>query len=150
MENEFYCSACKKNKSPDVFYIRKNGKPSGWCKSCFAEYYKKNQSAIREVNKNYRKTKDCLLARLKRHLNNWECLTYYNQRRRAVKTVRIALACGEVTRPVKCDLCEKQNAFIDAHHNDYTKPLEIEWVCRKCHKMVHRQINNAMVLQLGA
>lgn len=28
---------------------------------------------------------------------------------------------------------------VEAHHEDYDKPLDIIWLCRGCHRMVHRE-----------
>lgn len=35
-----------------------------------------------------------------------------------------------------CEQCGS-GLQVEAHHSDYTKPLEIIWLCRKCHEAVH-------------
>ncbi len=35
-----------------------------------------------------------------------------------------------------CEMCGDPNTQI--HHDDYDKPLEIRWLCLKCHGVVHR------------
>lgn len=30
---------------------------------------------------------------------------------------------------------------VQAHHEDYSKPLEVVWLCTKCHGARHREIN---------
>lgn len=44
---------------------------------------------------------------------------------------------------IKPEPCSKCSSEIDlnAHHEDYTKPLEIIWLCKKCHGLRHREIN---------
>ncbi len=41
---------------------------------------------------------------------------------------------GELT-PEPCEVCGAEK--VDAHHDDYLKPLEIRWLCRKHHRLHH-------------
>lgn len=34
-----------------------------------------------------------------------------------------------------CEVCCAEK--VDAHHDDYAKPLDIRWLCRGCHKRHH-------------
>lgn len=43
-----------------------------------------------------------------------------------------ALDNGILVRPNKCSNCGKA-CNPDGHHKDYAKPLEVEWLCGKCH-----------------
>jgi hypothetical protein len=51
--------------------------------------------------------------------------------------VRKAIRLGELVRPEICPGCD-ETIFVEAHHNDYKKPLEINWLCSKCHGLEHR------------
>lgn len=51
--------------------------------------------------------------------------------------VNKAIKQGKLTRPKQCFLCERNNLKINAHHNDYDKPLEVEWLCNRCHIRKH-------------
>lgn len=45
-----------------------------------------------------------------------------------------------ILKPKPCQRCGF--AFgIQAHHEDYSKPLEVIWLCIKCHGERHREIN---------
>lgn len=35
--------------------------------------------------------------------------------------------------------CEVCGAKADGHHDDYSKPLQVRWLCRKHHREVHRK-----------
>ena len=52
---------------------------------------------------------------------------------RAHKIVANAIEYGTLMKPRLCEQCG-QEKDLDAHHEDYEKPLEVEWLCRKCHK----------------
>lgn len=42
---------------------------------------------------------------------------------------------------IKRNACVKcGNEQAEVHHSDYTKPLEIIWLCRKCHILIHKKI----------
>lgn len=48
-----------------------------------------------------------------------------------------AIKKGQLVRPEHCFLCEIKCKPI-GHHFDYDKPLEVIWVCKKCHRLIHR------------
>lgn len=46
---------------------------------------------------------------------------------------------GNVVRPDNCSSCGVAGV-IDGHHPDYSKSLDITWLCRSCHKREHSMI----------
>lgn len=48
-----------------------------------------------------------------------------------------AVSRGEIVRPEFCGCgAEKPHA----HHEDYSRPLDVMWLCRKCHDARHREL----------
>jgi hypothetical protein len=47
---------------------------------------------------------------------------------------RVYLRRGKIQRQ-SCLMCGGDQA--EMHHEDYSKPLEIRWLCRPCHLAVH-------------
>lgn len=45
--------------------------------------------------------------------------------------------------PQPCAKCGGTPA--EKHHPDYAKPLEVEWLCRKCHRKLHREARGTRV-----
>jgi DNA-binding NarL/FixJ family response regulator len=54
---------------------------------------------------------------------------------RAQKAVRQAIKKGRLIRPTICEQCHQQR-YIRAHHDDYSKPLEVRWLCTRCHSLL--------------
>lgn len=52
---------------------------------------------------------------------------------RAQRVLAAAIRRGDMVRPASCLSCDSV-CRPDAHHTDYTKPLRVEWVCRRCHR----------------
>ena len=50
-----------------------------------------------------------------------------------------ALRNGRLTKG-KCERCGTAKN-IQSHHENYEKPLEVNWLCRNCHGIRHREIN---------
>lgn len=57
--------------------------------------------------------------------------------------VRRAWVAGRIPGPVKCAHCGVKDDLC-GHHPDYSKPLEVIWLCRRCHINEHRRINSAL------
>lgn len=55
-------------------------------------------------------------------------------RRRTHKSIQT----GVLIKPPSCSKCGTAGP-VDAHHRDYSKPLEVEWLCRACHDVESRQ-----------
>lgn len=52
--------------------------------------------------------------------------------------VAYAIECGNLIKPSVCSEC-KSESKLEGHHDDYTKPLVIRWLCIPCHKQWHRK-----------
>lgn len=46
---------------------------------------------------------------------------------------------GRLIRPTTCDRCSDPTGRIEAHHEDYSKPLDIIWLCHSCHVAHHTE-----------
>jgi hypothetical protein len=44
-----------------------------------------------------------------------------------------ALRSGKLVRPSRCSECGAEAKRIEGHHDDYSRPLEIRWLCKRCH-----------------
>ena len=45
---------------------------------------------------------------------------------------------GKLAKPTACPECGRTDRPIQAHHDDYSKPLDIAWLCSVCHGARHR------------
>lgn len=60
------------------------------------------------------------------------------QKRRARGVVRRAVEIGKLVSPKICSNCYFEKS-LDAHHRDYSAPLQVIWLCRQCHADIHRK-----------
>lgn len=63
-------------------------------------------------------------------------MTTTNQKVGARKALNRAVAAGRVL-PEPCGECGAPRA--QAHHDDYSKPLQVRWLCAGCHSKLHNQ-----------
>ncbi|HEC66584.1 MAG TPA: hypothetical protein ENI23_15015 [bacterium] len=96
-----------------------SGKKYYHCRGCHNKRIKKYYSTLRgrevfkQLNRRmYRKHREKWLARSK--LNS------------AIKT-------GKIKKPDKCSICSTNGVRIESHHDDYSRPLDVIWVCTNCH-----------------
>lgn len=55
------------------------------------------------------------------------------EKRRAHWAVDNALRSGRLVRPDECGRCFT-SCKPEASHTDYSKPLDVEWLCSPCHR----------------
>lgn len=74
--------------------------------------------------------------------------TLRSEQQKAHAGVAKAIKDGILTRPTHCLSCGNPDrkkkgpdgrSTIYAHHHDYSKPLEVQWVCSTCHANEHKR-----------
>ena len=60
-----------------------------------------------------------------------------NLKHRAHRLVAEAMLSGKLQKPAHCERCPGRTRFLNAHHEDYSKPLQVVWLCRSCHALAH-------------
>lgn len=61
----------------------------------------------------------------------------FPEKAEAHRLVYRALKKGDLIRPGHCSTCTTPRGRIEGHHADYSKPLDVIWVCRSCHVKIH-------------
>lgn len=79
--------------------------------------------------------KECeSIATTKRHIGRPSTYAGMTKQRRARLMIRRNIKIGKLQRGI-CSICGVKDA--QAHHPDYDKPLEIQWLCKPCHFKLH-------------
>lgn len=64
----------------------------------------------------------------------------------ARRTFKKALDRKEIQKPNRCTDClrwMRKKSRLQGHHPDYSKPLEVIWLCEPCHQERHRKDRQA-------
>ena len=68
-------------------------------------------------------------------------------KKRAQNIVWKAIKKG-ILQPMACEACGASGTMkdgrnlIQAHHADYNKPLDVNWLCQKCHHELHKKLGD--------
>ena len=106
------CTKCKIEKDESEFYrvkAKRNGRKS-WCRSCCVLDVKK----YKETHPGYGKW-----DRTKRNMFKHKARQAVTNAVRDRRLIKQPCPCGETK--------------VQGHHEDYSKPLDVEWLCTKCH-----------------
>jgi len=133
------CNKCGNLKSLSDFYkhsIEKDGHTSV-CRECIKSQVKSytlsNLEKTNKEKKDWRaKNKDSMLSYRKR----W--ISHNPQKRAAHNALNCQVALGKIKKE-PCLVCGKK---ANAHHPDYSKQLEVVWLCSKHHKEEHDRIKS--------
>lgn len=73
-----------------------------------------------------------------------------NEKNNARHALHRAVRDGLVVVPDRCAHCAKVGP-VEGHHNDYSRPLEVSWLCRGCHQYLEtlESENHRLRLQLA-
>lgn len=121
------CKFCKKEegylKSKNIsFYVHDSGKGikkrTYVCSKC-------NNATCRK----YRNSKKGKIN-IRKIIDKYEIKN--KEKRSAWMKIYFSIRNNKIKRPNKCSKCGKK-CKPDAHHPNYSYPLNVVWLCRKCH-----------------
>jgi hypothetical protein len=129
------CKECGGDKAASDFYPG-----TGRCKGCVCRKVRENRADKREQYSAYEQ------GRFKRPERKAQMLEAQRRRRaahpeknRARDMVAKALRSGKLIKG-PCEVCGTAEN-VQAHHDDYSKPLEVRWMCFKHHReKAHGQV----------
>lgn len=139
------CRKCGEYKSRDEFYKSKSSKNGlqAKCKSCFPKGNERRQVDRRygasekgkATHKKYDDSDKGKSSQRKRDLRQREI---HYDRIYARQIVSDEIKAGRLVKPSTCSV-ENCNKRPEAHHDDYSLPLVVRWLCRKHHKEAEQE-----------
>ncbi len=135
------CCTCKIEKEPEKFGVDNRAKDGirSRCKDCRKKEdnskYRNSmegKESNRKAVKKYSQSNRGKAARSKAQ-DNYRLLN--PEKTKAHEIVRYAIETGELV-PEPCPCGETE---VEGHHPDYNKPLEVKWLCKKCHIHEHKK-----------
>jgi len=129
IENVKLCSSCYVKKTANDFYrsaINRDGL-CGQCKTCHSK----------KVNASKKNKRLLSYKQVAPHKKFW--LQTNKLKRKAHQDVSYAIQKGKLIRQ-PCERCGVTEHVV-AHHEDYNKPLDVVWLCKRHHKERHMEID---------
>lgn len=129
------CFRCERELPRTEFYVhpRMTDGLLGKCKACSCADNRANYAARREEKHAYDR------ARYQRPERRAYVRAAAKRKRardpvraKAWRDVSYAVRSGKLVRR-PCEVCGEQK--VQAHHDDYTKPLAVRWLCFTCHRV---------------
>lgn len=128
------CSRCGQYREISRFacssYTR-DGMQS-WCYECTNEYRKTNRTSQNAATKRWAirfKEKNGISVGAAWSRKNPDKKRAYNATSNLVRT-------GKIIKPSECECCGSKEK-IEMHHEDYSQPDKVWFLCRKCHLVLH-------------
>jgi len=110
-------------------------------------YRTKNAAARTEAGRRYRAEnieKERARGRAKYAKNKQQYFEYQAKVRKTEKgkaraRLRGSLSVGKIVKPDRCSECHGvvPPHRLHGHHHDYSRPLDVEWLCSLCHGKRH-------------
>ena len=111
------------------------------CKKCNKHDVRENRSNNRDYYLAYDKQRSSNKERIAaqtEYTKQWR--HKYEQKYKCHTAVGNALRSGLLTK-TPCIRCGDDKHVV-GHHEDYSKPLDVWWLCETCHKQRHKELLN--------
>lgn len=143
----FTCKHCHTDKPEEDFYASSKSKCKECVKSAVRFHREQNIDRIREYDKQrgnqphrVKARKEYIATEAGRQAKK-RAMEAYNKRYPLKYASHVitsnAVRDGVLFKASNCSVCNSTEK-IEGHHDDYTKPLEVRWLCEQCHKEWHR------------
>ena len=129
------CRRCREDLPLEAFAVTKMNKTEyrwPYCRPC---------EIARQAD---RRERGLHLVKARRHVA--KAKEKYPEKIAAQKIFNEAVRRGQLVRPENCETCGQKpprnrlgRSSIQGHHDDYSKPLEVRWLCQPCHNRHHRE-----------
>lgn len=133
------CSGCGADRGVTEFYAnpRTADGLQGKCKDCHREamrqrYWSKRDEIIAFDRERYLRQRD----RYRRNHASWRRRN--PERAKSYAAVSNAIRDGKLHRE-PCEECGEMR--VEAHHDDYSRPLDVRWLCRRHHLEHHGKVS---------
>lgn len=139
------CFKCKEVKPISEYYVHKQMGDGylGKCKKCTKNDATSHRWNNIEKIRKYDRGRGKLPHRIMLNVENTKLWRKkFPKKYAAYGLLSNALRKGKVKKPNQCTKCKKENARLEAHHDDYNKPLDVVWLCVPCHRHLHRDLRN--------
>ena len=133
------CKECTLDKPPKLF----NREPRnlsgrrGTCRACsyeeHQEWRRNNVARNREISR-----RAYYVQRAKGRPGTGARGAPHVEHCRVNGQLRHAVASGRIEKPKVCEVCGVET-LLHGHHDDYSKPFDVQWVCPRCHGAKHRK-----------
>lgn len=135
------CFKCNVEKPLTEFYAhpRMADGRLNKCKECAKKDVSKNYRDNVEHYREYERERFSRPVRKRKVLEYQEKMrSKYPEKYSAKNAVNNAVRDGRLIKPITCEKCG-ETGRIEGHHEDYSKPLDVKWLCFKCHRAEHGQ-----------
>ena len=130
------CGSTERHKPP-------LGKKLGTCKACKKARDKAWYKANSEKNRD--RTKAWKQANPEKNLAHFKTYKQNNPEKYAAhNAVNNAIKRGDLPQVSTCDCVDCGVPAVEYHHEDYSKPLEVVALCKKCHAKRHHPSTNEL------
>lgn len=138
------CTKCKAEKDRSKFW-RDNSNEDGLCRQCKPCMRKYQQSdRYKKAVQEYRENNPNRIAKI-RQISDKKYRQNHPEKKKARNKISHAPRDGTIERPLQCESCFKEGP-VEGHHPDYSKPLEVDWLCKGCHAKVHHEIETGALV----
>lgn len=147
------CTKCGVKELEEDFSKDRRAKDGlrGQCKICDATDYQSNRVERLKYQRGYRQSHSVERTGQQRRYSqspkgkvshcrsNRNYCENHPEKVKAIKAVNRAIKSGKLVRSLTCEECGLP-AETQGHHEDYSKYLDVNWLCVPCHIELHRGV----------